>query len=149
MSGPVAAELERISIRLAIEDLNAEFVYLLDHLLVEPLVELFTEDALYTHGERRTQGRAALRVLFEARAASGRRTTRHLYSGLRIHIHDARAASGYCVCASFAADSLPPIPHAEPFLVADFIDEYVRGEDSKWRIARRDIQRIFVGQARA
>jgi hypothetical protein len=142
-------ELDRLKIRMAIEDLNAAFAYYLDHHQVEPLVDLFTADARYSHGERRTEGRDALRALFVARSASGVRTTRHLYSGLRIDIQDERTASGRSVCMAFAANQAPPISFCTPNLVADFIDEYVLDVDERWRIEKRDIQRIFaaIGEA--
>jgi ketosteroid isomerase-like protein len=136
--------LQRLLIKSAIEDLNASFAHHLDHNEIEALSQLFTHDALYTHGERRSAGREAIRALFVARAAAGMRTTRHMISGLRIEIHDAGAASGSSTCANFAADGLPPLSPAVPHLVADFIDTYVCGSDGIWRIASRDIRRIFV-----
>jgi hypothetical protein len=135
---------DRVAIRLAIEELNAAFVHYLDHNQVEPLVELFTARARYTHGERRTEGREALRMLFIARSAAGVRTTRHLYSGLRVEIHDERSASGHSVCMVFAANQAPPIAFCTPHLVADFIDRYVLDADGRWRIEQRDIHRIFA-----
>jgi hypothetical protein len=137
---------DRLTIRLAIEDLNAAFAYHLDHNQIEPLVDLFTANARYSHGERRTEGREALRALFIARTAAGVRTTRHLYSGLRIDIHDERTASGHCVCMAFAANQAAPIGFCAPHLVADFIDRYVLGTDGRWRIEQRDIQRIFAAR---
>jgi SnoaL-like domain len=138
---------DRLAIRLAIEELNAAFVYHLDHNQVEPLVDLFTVNARYSHGERRTEGREALRMLFTARTAAGVRTTRHLYSGLRIDIHDERSASGQSVCMAFAANQAPPIGFCTPHLVADFIDRYVLDTDGRWRIELRDIQRVFAAGA--
>jgi ribosomal protein L20 len=138
---------DRLAIRLAIEDLNAAFAYHLDHNQIEPLVDLFTANARYSHGERRTEGRKALRALFIARSAAGVRTTRHLYSGLRIDIHDERSASGRSVCMSFAANQAPPIGLCTPHLVADFIDRYVLDTDGRWRIEQRDIQRVFAAGA--
>jgi hypothetical protein len=38
----------------------------------------------------------------------------------------------------------PPLSPAIPTLVADFVDEYVRGDDGKWRFKERHIHRIFV-----
>jgi hypothetical protein len=140
---------DQLAIRLAIEDLNAAFTYHLDHNQVEPLVDLFTANARYSHGERRTEGREALRSLFIARTAAGVRTTRHLYSGLRIEIHDAHSASGRSVCMAFAANQVPPIGFCTPNLVADFIDKYVLETDGRWRIEQRDIQRIFAAEGRA
>jgi hypothetical protein len=134
---------ERLTIRLALEDLNAAFTHHLDHGETEALVQLFTRDAIYTNGERRSEGRAAIEALFNNRVAKGPRTSRHLYSGLRLTIESASVASGSCVCLSFAADGLPPLL-AKPFLVADFIDRYRLEDDGHWRFAARHIQPIFV-----
>jgi ketosteroid isomerase-like protein len=136
---------ERLRIRLALEDLNTAFAHHLDHGEIEALADLFTEDALYTHGERISRGRAEIEALFRSRAAKGPRTSRHLYSGLRLTIDSATAATGTSVCLSFAADGLPPLP-AKPFLVADFDDRYRLGGDGRWRIASRHIHRVFVGE---
>jgi hypothetical protein len=136
-----------ISIRLAIEDLNADFTYFLDHNQVDELAGLFTEDAIYAHGERRDEGRNAIQQLFAKRRISGSRTTRHLYSGLRVLIESAERARGECVCLTFAADESPPITPANPYLVADFNDVYVRCADNKWRIKQRIISRIFVAES--
>jgi ketosteroid isomerase-like protein len=134
----------RLDIRLALEDLNAAFTHHLDHGEIEALVALFTPDALYTHGERRSQGREEIDALFRRRVANGPRTSRHLCSGLQIEIASATEASGTSVCLSFAADGLPPLP-ARPFLVADFVDRYQRGDDGRWRFAERHIHRVFAG----
>ena len=143
----MASELsaaESISIRLEIEDLNAAFARHLDHNEIGALVDLFTEDAQYTHGERRSAGREEIERLFRNRIAKGPRTSRHLYSGLTISIQSASEATGQSVCLSFAADGEPPLP-ARPFLVADFVDRYRRDDDGRWRFAERHIHRVFVG----
>ena len=46
-----------LEIRLAVEELNASFAYHLDHGEIDALVDLFSVDARYTHGERRSEGR--------------------------------------------------------------------------------------------
>jgi|HubBroStandDraft_3_1064219.scaffolds.fasta_scaffold92730_2 hypothetical protein len=138
---------EQLTIRLAIADLNSAFIHYLDHNQVEALVDLFTANARYIHGERRAEGREALRALFVARTSAGARTTRHLFSGLQVQIHDELNASGRSVCMSFAANRAPPINFCTPHLVADFIDRYVRGTDGCWRIAQREIQRIFAASS--
>lgn len=139
-------DAQRLEIRLALEDLNADFAHFLDHGPVEALVDLFCEDARYTHGERRSSGRGEIAALFRRRASDAVRTSRHLYSGLRITIHDAANASGTSVCLTFAADGPPPHP-ATPLLVADFDDRYRLGTDGRWRFLERHIRRIFVGPA--
>jgi hypothetical protein len=137
-------KLELIEIRMALEDLNAAFAHNLDHGEIDTLIDLFTADALYTHGTRRSEGRAEIEALFRKRAAAGPRTSRHIYSGLTFSIADARHAAGHSVCLSFAQDGMPPLP-ATPFLVADFDDVYLRCDDGRWRFRERRITRIFVG----
>ncbi|HEU4617755.1 MAG TPA: nuclear transport factor 2 family protein [Gammaproteobacteria bacterium] len=139
--------LERLEIRAALEDLNAAFTYCLDHDDIDGLVALFTEDALYTHGPRRSEGRAEIEALFRGRAAAGPRTARHLYSGLRLEIESRTHATGTSVCMTFAQNGVPPIEPAVPILVADFNDAYARGDDGRWRIRERHIVRIFVDRA--
>ena len=139
--------LLRIEIRLALEDLNSDFTHHLDHDRIDELVDLFTEDALYTHGDRRSEGRAAIRALFERRAAAGVRTCRHLSAGLRLDIESLTAARGTSVCLTFAFDGPPPVTPATPYLVADFEDSYRLCPDGRWRIAVRRIKRIFTAAA--
>ncbi|MGH8263917.1 MAG: nuclear transport factor 2 family protein [Steroidobacterales bacterium] len=139
-------ELARIRIRLALEDLNSAFAYCLDHDRLDELADLFTEDALYTHGERRSLGRDAVREVFNARAAAGVRTVRHVLSGLRVDMESETKARGTSVCLTFAYDGPPPVTPATPYLVADFEDEYRCCADGRWRIAVRHIRRIFVAE---
>lgn len=136
---------DTLAIRLAIENLNAAFAHYLDHNEIESLVDLFTADALYTNGDRRSEGRTEIEALFRNRIAKGPRTSRHLYSGLKIAIESPTQARGTSVCMSFAADGLPPLP-AKPFLVADFVDHYRLCDDGRWRFSRRHINPVFVGE---
>lgn len=136
--------LTRIQIRLALEDLNTSFTHHLDHNEVDQLVNLFTADALYTHGSRVSRGRQAIRELFEGRRSAGVRTARHLYSGLRLNIEDDANATGTSVCMTFAFDGPVPVRNTLPHLVADFEDRYRCDSEGHWRIAERHIRRIFV-----
>ncbi|MCB1638218.1 MAG: hypothetical protein KDI15_05165, partial [Thiothrix sp.] len=69
-----------------------------------------------------------------------------MISGLRLARLDAERATGCSVVTTWAANGVIPINHAEPHLVADFDDTYIRGADGRWRIERREISRIFVAQ---
>lgn len=143
MAAPLTA-LERIEIRLALEDLNTAFCHHLDHDDVDALLDLFVDDVYYTHGSRVSRGKAELRQVFRGRSAAQPRTSRHLYSGLKLDIESATAARGTSVCMTFGQYGEPPLSPAIPTLVADFVDAYVRGADGRWRFAERHIHRIFV-----
>jgi hypothetical protein len=136
--------LERLQIRVALEDLNTAFTYHLDHDEVEPLLDLFANDVYYTHGARVTRGKAELERVFRSRSASAPRTSRHLYSGLKLTIESPTRARGTCVCMTFGQYGTPPLEPAIPILVADFDDVYVLCPDGKWRFQERHIHRIFV-----
>ncbi len=139
-----SARLNFLETRLALEELNTNFCFYLDHGKIDQLLELFTEDATYIHGSRRSAGRAEIATVFARRGEAGPRTARHLYSGLRLQIQSPDQASGSSVCMTFASQGEAPLVPALPHLVADFLDEYVRGADGVWRIRMRRIDRIFV-----
>ena len=145
----MASELERITqieIQLALTDLNTSFCHYLDHGETDLLVNLFTENAHYSHGPRHSRSREEIRTLFEERASAGVRTSRHVYSGLKLEILSNREARGRSVCMTFAENVPPPVSNAHPYLVADFIDEYYLCDDGRWRISKRHIERIFVAE---
>jgi len=137
-------DLERLQIRVALEDLNTAFCYHLDHNDVDALLELFVDDVYYTHASRVSRGKAELEQVFRSRSAAKQRTSRHLYSGLKLEIESATRSRGTSVCMTFGQYGEPPLSPAIPTLVADFVDEYVRGDDGRWRFKERHIHRIFV-----
>jgi SnoaL-like domain len=137
-------EIDRLKIRIALEDLNTAFCYHLDHNDVDALLELFVDDVYYTHGSRVSRGRAELEQVFRSRSATNPRTSRHLYSGLKLEIDSATRARGTSVSLTFGQYGEPPLSPAIPTLVADFVDEYVCGDDGRWRFKERHIHRIFV-----
>ena len=143
MAAPLS-DLERLTIRVALEDLNTAFCYHLDHDEVEPLLELFVDDVYYTHGSRVSRSKKELEQVFRSRSATEKRTARHMYSGLKLDIESATRARGTCVCMTFGAYGEPPLSPAIPTLVADFVDVYVLGDDGRWRFKERHIHRIFV-----
>jgi hypothetical protein len=137
-------DLERLKIRVALEDLNTAFAYHLDHDEVDALLDLFVDDVFYTHGTRRTKGKAELERVFRSRSASAPRTSRHIYSGLKVAIESPTRARGTSVCMTFGQWGSPPLSPAIPILVADFEDLYVLCGDGRWRFQERHIHRIFV-----
>lgn len=127
----------------AIERLNADFRYFLDAGDADAFAALFTEDALYANGPRESRGRAAIADFMAGRQAMGKRVSRHIYSGLRIDFAGDNQATANSVWMSFAQNGEPPFQMAEPFLVADMDDVYVR-EGGAWRIQERRITPLFM-----
>jgi len=137
-------DLEKLKIRVALEDLNTAFCYHLDHNDPDALLALFADDVYYTHGARVSHGKAELEKVFRGRSAAQVRTSRHMYSGFKLTIESATRARGTSVCMTFGAYGEPPLSPAIPTLVADFVDAYERGSDGRWRFKERHIHRIFV-----
>jgi hypothetical protein len=135
---------ERLMIRLAIEELNAEFAYLIDHHLSEQVADLFVEDGSYgrSTGER-SVGREAIRAAYRGRRDKGPRTARHIFTNLRLTYESDTRVRGTSILTLFAEDGVPPHV-AEVFLVADYDDIYVRLPDGRWRYQSRTITWLFV-----
>ncbi len=135
---------EQLMIRLAIDALNAEFAYRIDHGLGDTVAELFTADGSYgrSTGER-SVGRDAIRQAYGLRAAQGPRTARHLFTNLRLQYPAPGLAHGTTVLLLFAEDGLPPRT-AQPLVVSDYEDVYVLEADGQWRYRSRTIHTLFV-----
>ena len=137
---------ERLLARLEIEELNAEFAYLIDHDRSELVADLFTENGSYgrASGER-SVGHEAIRRAYAARKAHGPRTSRHIFTNLRLVFDGDTHASGTSIMTLYAEDGVPPHV-AEPFLVADYDDIYERGADGRWRYASRTVTWLFLNR---
>lgn len=136
----------RLSDYRSIEVLNKQFCYFLDRCMNAELLDLFTDDAYYRHGSRISRGREEIAAVFAIRVSGSPRTARHVQTGLLIDFHGDGIARGSSCCVTFAADSVPPIVGTQPLLVADFDDDYRKCSDGRWRIERREIERIFVAE---
>lgn len=144
METELAFNVAEFSAHWAIDILNKQFCFYLDHCRNTELLDLFTDDAYYRHGDRISTGRDEISSIFAARVACSPRTARHLQTGLLIELCSDTLAKGRSCCVTFAADAMPPILGAQPLLVADFSDDYRKCSDGRWRICRREIERIFV-----
>jgi hypothetical protein len=140
---------EKLLARLEIEALNAEFAYLIDHDQSEKVADLFTENGVYGRsGGASSKGRSAIAQSYRLRSANGPRTARHIFTNLRlVHESDTRIR-GTVILTLFAENGLPPQP-AEPMVVADYDDIYVRGADGIWRYQERIITWLFQREGAA
>jgi len=106
---PVLTELERLAIRVALEDLNTAFCYHLDHDDVDALLDLFADDVYYTHGSRVSRGRAELEQVFRGRSAAQKRT-----SAERVRRTDARGVAIEHLAAQGPGYARPPTRSRSP-----------------------------------
>ncbi|WP_438391900.1 nuclear transport factor 2 family protein [Caballeronia sp. DA-9] len=136
--------VEKALIRAELEQLNAEFAYLIDHDKSEQVADLFTEKGSYgrSSGERST-GRAAIRAAYAVRAQRGTRTARHIFTNLRLAYDGLDRVRGTTLLILFAEDGPPP-HRAEPNLVSEYEDIYERGPDDVWRYASRLVTPLFL-----
>jgi ketosteroid isomerase-like protein len=146
-------------IRAEIDAVLADWAYHLDHLELDALAGLFTDDALFVTGALELRGRAGIKNRYRERTAV--RSTRHTYSGLRVTAiagaPDAapggagrparvRARSTW---VNYAANAPAPLDDVGVYLVADFDDILTWCQDQRWRISERRIIPVFRDPARA
>jgi len=130
--------------RLEIDELNAEFAYLIDNNRSAEVADLFTPQGSYgrSSGER-SVGREAIRAAYAGRAGRGPRTARHIFTNLRLTYRDDGLIEGKSILTLYAEDGVPPHV-AEPFLIADYDDVYAQDEDGRWRYESRTITWLFM-----
>ena len=126
----------------AIHQLIAEFAYSVDIGNGRNTAELFTNDGWYESDTGRSTGRDAIRKAYSTRAERGPRTSRHIFTNVRIKKCDDNRYEGTSLLLLFAEDGQNP-SNAEPMLVADVVDEYVV-EDGSALLASRRLRNVFV-----
>jgi hypothetical protein len=130
-------------IRTALAELNSEFAWCLDHQDADGLLALFTSDACYSNDRGSWQGQPELRAEFTRRWSSGVRTTRHLWSSLRIQPDGLREVRATSVWASYAANAPAPADVITVSLIADFFDVAVLSDDGRWLLRERRIRGVL------
>ena len=150
-------------LRPEIDAVLADWAWHLDHGEYDELVELFTEDALLITGAAELRGRAAIKSRYTERTVV--RTTRHLYSGLRLGPVGTGSAVGTSTdltagagpaqvrarstWVNYAVNAPAPVDDVGVYLVADFDDVLTWCDDDQWRISERRIIPVFRDPSRA
>lgn len=112
------------TIRLEIEAPVAEFAWRIDHKSGHGVADLFTEDGVYEMGPESLRGRADPEEFDRRRREEGPRTSRRIFTNLRLWDVESASARGTCVLSLHAANGTPSYP-LSPLIVADYDDEYV------------------------
>ena len=138
----VAGEPASTILRVEIDAVLADWAWHVDHGEIDDLVELFTEDARFEpqpgaelHGRPRIRQRYTTRI--------GPRTTRHVYSGLRLEVVSPAWVRATSTWVTYAANETAPVHDATTYQVADFHDLFTRCPDRRWRICDRTIVSVF------
>lgn len=128
-------DLTRIADELAVRELLAAYCHRVDDGLFDALVELFTPDGAFVRGKRAYEGRAALLAFFGARQGTPEQRGRHLTLNPEIAIDGRRAR----VLADFLYLRMID-GKITPVITGRYRDELVRGDDGRWRFARRVVE---------
>ncbi len=144
-------------IRAEIDAVLADWAYHLDHGQLDELAALFTEDALFVTGDLEFRGRAEIKNRYLERTVV--RSTRHVYSGLRVSASEgvqesvpATAGDGsarpvrvraWSTWVNYAPHPATPVDAVGVYLVADFDDVLTWCADERWRISERRIIPVF------
>ncbi len=139
--------LERLLAERACERLITDFVQRLD--LGEPgsVADLFSADGVWEwpYGDRRIEGRDALRAYFGSRPAD--RLSRRLMSNLAVTVHAATEATAVSYFVTHRVDGhtggLPPA--GPPVNVGHYRDVF-RREGGTWLLTRRTLVLAFGGE---
>ena len=133
--------------RAAIADLNARWAWAVDGQDDDALRALLADDVHWVGHGGELHGADAVLASYAGRPARRSRTTRHGLGNLLLERVDDRTVRGRATWHTFASNDDPPGPPVV-YLVADFRDTYVRGDDGVWRIAERVIQGVFRDPSR-
>ncbi|HMK13336.1 MAG TPA: nuclear transport factor 2 family protein [Acidimicrobiales bacterium] len=128
-----------------IEALTIEFWHLVDHEDGVGVADLFCEDGVYSVANGQNAGRDAIAESYRQRAARGPRLSRHVQTNLRVTFTSPTEARGISILTLWADDGDAPLPLKMPISVTDVEDEYVKDDDGVWRIRRRHLGQVFLG----
>lgn len=110
--------------------------------------EMFVEEGVFHAGPGEPLvGREAIEAFYAWRRERGERTSRHVIANFHAEFSGPDAARTCCVMLLYAADGAPPHTGTNPAMIADMVDECVRGADGVWRYAKRDFRPLWMSGA--
>ena len=103
----------------------------------------YTADGSYTTSLRTRSGQDAIKEFYTGRHDRGERVARHLISNLHVTVNDANSATAVWVLTLHAADGAPILPSKPAIMIADVVDQLVRGQNGTWKYRSRAITPLF------
>lgn len=145
---PAADEQDRGRLQAELSVLLTALWFEIDHHDGSRACDFFTPDAELTFSRATFRGHAEIARVYGDRAARGRRTSRHLLTGLHLVSVERDAVQAVSVLVLHAQDGPPPSTTTAPVLVADVHDRLVRvpapGAPRRWAIAHRRVEPVFL-----
>lgn len=110
--------------------------------------EMFCEGGVFHAGPGEPLvGRQAIEAFYAWRRDRGARTSRHVIANFHAAFDGPEKARTSCVMLLYASDGTPPHIGTNPAMVADMIDDCVKGADGVWRYARRNFAPLWMSGA--
>lgn len=132
-----------LELRSEIETLLADWAHAIDSGHAESAVIYYSDAAEQHLPGASSVGIAQIGAALARRAQLSQRVTRHLFSNVRLVRADAGVAQieVHSILTLFRSDSADRPPH--PFMVADVVDRFERGQDGRLRITHRQVVPVF------
>ena len=125
-----------------------DYWYRVDHEGGAGVSEMFVEDGLFHAGPGDPLvGREAIEAFYAWRRERGQRTSRHIVTNFHAAFDGARKARTTCIMLLYGTDGTPPHQGTGAAMIADMIDDCVKGDDGLWRYAKRDFAPLYMGGA--
>ena len=132
------------SVKAECRDLIHRLTYLVDHHLDDEATALFAPDAFWLRGGKTYHGHDEIQSSF---AGTEKLIIRHFVSTLVVDASDAAAPKATTYYALYKGEGeidVEPLPMPIPtlFSMGEWHDKF-RFVDGEWRIASREVQRLF------
>jgi hypothetical protein len=140
---------EQRSAEIAILQQNAvDYWYRVDHEDGAGVSGMFVEHGIFHAGPGEPLvGREAIEGFYSWRRVRGERTSRHVIANFHAEFDGPNKAKTCCVMMLYASDGTPPHTGTNPALVADMIDDCMKGPDGIWRYVRRNFVPLWMSGA--
>lgn len=125
-----------------------DYWYRVDHEGGAGVSEMFLEDGIFHAGPGDPLvGREAIEAFYAWRKHRGERTSRHIITNFHVAFDGERRARTTCTMVLYGTDGAPPHEGTGAGMIADMVDECVKGVDGVWRYARRNFAPLYIGEA--
>lgn len=126
-----------------------DYWYRVDHAGGVGVSEMFVADGVFHAGPGDPLvGREAIEAFYAWRKDRGARTSRHIVTNFHAAFDGPRNARTTCIMILHGTDGTPPHAGTGAAMIADMVDDCVKGDDGVWRYARRNFVPLYMGQAK-